>query len=119
MVGIMEEIELVDEEEEESIKRFKSFFFKFRRKLNINKETYEEFYQTLEDYRYIQGHVRLNLRDLYNTGYSSEDVAGIYCQAQRDEDRYEIDSDSDSDGVIYVLSSSDSESETESESESD
>ena len=113
MADFIENIEIENEDLQESIKRFNSVFDKFYKKININKKTYEEFYKGLDDYAYIQGFANLNLRNLYNTGYSSNDVVGIYATIQREEDRYEIYSDSDSDSDIYILPSSDSDSEFE------
>ena len=110
---IIEKIEFEDKDTQERLIRFKSVFDKFFKKININKETYEEFIKGLENYSYIQGHARLNLRALYNTGYSSNEVVGIYDTIQREEeDRCEIDSDSDSDFDIYIQSS-DSDSDFE------
>lgn len=117
MADFIENIEIENEDLQESIKRFNSVFDKFYKKLNINKETYEEFYKGLDDYAYIQGFANLNLRNLYNTGYSSNDVVGIYATIQREEDRYEIYSDSDSDSDIYILPSSDSDSDSEFETD--
>ena len=113
MGDLIEKIEFEDEDMQESVKRFNSVFDKFIKKININKETYEEFYKGLDVYSYIEGFANLNLRNLYNTGYSSNEVVGIYDTIQREEDRYEIYSDSDSD--IYIIPSSDSDSEFESD----